>query len=49
MKYVWFIGVVIGGGLLGFLGLYLGYKLRRLRPHKKSEEIQTVFTRSNLD
>jgi hypothetical protein len=34
---------------LGALGIYGGYKLSRLRPHKKSEEIQTVFTKSNLD
>jgi hypothetical protein len=41
--------VVLGGGSLGALGLYLGFKLSRFRPHRKSAEIQTVFTRSDLD
>jgi len=43
------MAVVLGGGSLGALGLYLGYKLQRYRPHRKSEEIQTIFTRNKLD
>ncbi len=49
MNTVLTIAGIAAGGLLGVLGLYLGLKLRRLRPHRKSEEIQTVFTRNNLD
>jgi hypothetical protein len=37
------------GGSLGALGLYMGYKLSRLRRHKGSEEIQTVFRKTNLN
>ena len=40
---------VIGGSSPAALGLYMGYKLSRYRRHRKSEELQTLFTRSNLD
>jgi hypothetical protein len=43
------IVVLIGGGSLGSFGLYMGYKLSRYRLHRKNEEVQTVFTRTNLD
>jgi hypothetical protein len=43
------IAVVLGGGSLGAFGLYLGYKLHRYRPHRKSEELQTLFTKNKLD
>lgn len=43
------LAVVVGGGSLGALGLYLGYRLSRLRPHRKREELQTLFTLNKLD
>jgi hypothetical protein len=44
-----FLAIVLGGGSLGAFGLYLGYKLSRYRPHRESEEIQTLFTLNKLD
>jgi len=41
--------VVIAGGSLSVVGLYLGFKLARFRPHRKSEEVQTAFSRNRLD
>jgi hypothetical protein len=38
-----------GGVALGVFGLYIGYKLARFRPHRKSQEIQTLFSRNKLD
>jgi hypothetical protein len=44
------LAVILGGGALGMLDLYAGVKLRRrYQPHRKSEEIQAVFSRNDLD
>jgi hypothetical protein len=43
------LAVAIGGLMLGGFGLYVGYKLARSRPHRKSQEIQTLFSRNKLD
>ena len=34
---------------MGAFGLYLGYKLSRFRPRRKSEAVQTLFSRFPLD
>jgi hypothetical protein len=41
--------VVLAGVSLGLFGPFLGYKLSRYRPHRQSEEIQTILTRNKLD
>ena len=43
------LAAALGGLALGGFGLYMGYKLSRLRPHRKSQEIQTLFSRNKLD
>jgi hypothetical protein len=46
VRYVVFLLAVAGGGLLGFAGLYLGYKLGQTKYGRgKSETIQTLFSR----
>ena len=42
------VTAICGVGL-GVLGLFVGTKLSRFRQHRKSEEIQTVFTKDRLD
>jgi len=44
-----FSAVVIAGAGLCVFGLYLGFRLSGLRAHRKSEEVQTLFTRNRLD
>jgi len=34
---------------LGSLGVFLGWKLSRFRHHRKSEELQTLFSNRRLD
>ncbi len=34
---------------MGAFGLYLGYKLPRFRPRRKSEAVQTLFSRFPLE
>jgi hypothetical protein len=48
-RFLEILAVALGGGSLGAFGLYVGFKLSRYRPHRKSEEIQTVFSRNKLD
>jgi hypothetical protein len=43
------LAVAIGGCSLGAFGLYLGVKLSRYRPHRQSEEIQTLTSKIKLD
>jgi hypothetical protein len=43
------LAAALAGLALGGFGLYIGYKLARFRPHRKSQEIQTLFTRNKLD
>jgi hypothetical protein len=43
------LAVALGGGSLGALGLYMGRRLSRHRSHRKSEEIQALFSKANLD
>jgi hypothetical protein len=43
------LAAALGGLVLGGFGLYLGYKLARFRPHRKSQEIQTLISRNKLD
>jgi hypothetical protein len=43
------LAVALVGGSLSALGLYMGRRLSRLRSHRKSEEIQALFSKTNLD
>lgn len=46
MRYVIFALAVAGGGLSGFGGLYLGYKMSRSKYGRgRTETIQTLFSR----
>ncbi len=49
MKVVLFALAVVGGGLLGAGGLYLGYLLGQTRYGRRKEEtVQTLFKRATF-
>jgi hypothetical protein len=49
MRILEILAVLLGGGLLGALGLYIGLRLARYRRHRSDEEIQTMLSRNRLD
>jgi hypothetical protein len=49
IRIISIVVAALGGLALGAFGLYLGNKLARFRPHRKSQEIQTLFSRNRLD
>jgi len=49
MRILEVLAVLLGGGLLGAIGLYVGLRLARYRLHRSGEEIQTLLSRNKLD
>jgi len=49
IRIISIVAAVFGGICLGAFGLYVGHELARFRSHRKSQEIQTLFSRNKLD